>query len=65
MTHVTSQVPSHQVAVSLSSGKLSVNAQVPTYKGAPNPSLLSLLSTGTISLSALNSSYSVSGWGGE
>lgn len=65
MSHVTQQSPSHPVAVSLASGKLSVNAQVAGYKGNPNPTLLSLMSTGQVNLGMLNSSLSFSGWGGE
>lgn len=65
MTHVTQQSPTHPVAVALASGKLSVNAQVAGYKGDPNPTLLSLMSTGQVSIGMLNSTLSFSGWGGE
>lgn len=65
MSHNQNQSPAHSVAVALSQGHLSVNAQVSGRKGNPNPTLLSQLSTGSISLSALNASLALVGWGGE
>jgi hypothetical protein len=65
MSHVTNQVPVHPVEAALSQAHISANAQVSGFKGHPNPTLLALMSTGQLSMSALNSSYSVIGFGGE
>ncbi len=42
-----------------------MNVQVNGYKGAPNPSLLSLLSNGTINMSQLSPTLSFNGYGGD
>jgi hypothetical protein len=64
MAHVTSPVPYHQVAISLALGTLSANSQLSNLKGNPNPTLLSLLSTGALSLGGLNSGNTYNGFGG-
>lgn len=65
MSHVTTSETNHSVSQSVAKGKISMNVQVNGYKGAPNPTLLSLLSNGTINMSQLSTALSFNGYGGE
>jgi hypothetical protein len=65
MTQVKKAEPSHSIAQSLSKGQMSVNVQLTAYKGHPNPSLLAMLSNGTISMSSLSSGLMLGEFGGD
>jgi len=65
MTKVTTPEQNHSVVQSVSKGSVSLNSQVNGFKGNPNPSLMSLLSNGSINMSQLSTAISFSGYGGN
>lgn len=65
MTKVQTAEPPKTVAQSVSEGKVSMNVQVNGFAGHPNPTLLALLSNGTIDKSKMSNALSFNGYGGE
>lgn len=66
MTHTVTPESPKTIVQSVSEAKVTLNAQVSGFSGHPNPTLLSLMSTGAVSLSKMANGVSLNGnFGGE